>query len=178
MTRLNLGSGDRYLTDGWVNIDCQPRSRCDLILTLGVDRLPFSDGEVTEVEARHVMEHVEGFLPLMQELYRVMQPGAELRITVPYHFSDAFHGDPTHVRTITLAQLQLFSRAKCAEFKAKGWPNTPLADYLEIDFEVRDVKYELTPRWQARGLSGPALQEAIESYNNVVNEVFFLLVRV
>ena len=58
----------------------------------------------------------------------------------------------------------------------KGWPNTPLAEMLEVDFEVEHVEFDLTPRY--KGLTGANLEHAVSSYLNVVDEVRFTVRRV
>jgi hypothetical protein len=177
MSRLNLGSGHRRL-DGWVNVDHQPMTHCDMLLDIEAEPWPFDDGSVTEIEASHVLEHITDLTWVMREAYRVMEPGAIMRIAVPHHHSEGFYGDPTHKTPITIAVLELFSKKKCAEARAKGWPNTPLADYHDIDFDVVSYEFDLTPRWQNKGLDQSNLAFVIESYNNVVDQVRFVLRRV
>jgi SAM-dependent methyltransferase len=176
MVKLNLGSGRRPLP-GFVNIDNQPVARPDVLHDLEIFPWPFEDAEAEEVVASHVLEHIHDMLGVMKELYRVMAPDTLLRIYVPHHLSDGFFGDPTHVRPITLAQLELFSRRKCEEFRAKDWPNTPLAEYLGVDFEVTDISFDLMPAWAAKGLDKRTLDFAMTHYFNVINEVRFVLRR-
>jgi predicted SAM-dependent methyltransferase len=82
--RLHLGSGTVYMA-GWVNIDtARPGHKRDLNwdLTKG---LPFSDGTVTAVFSEHMLEHftLEASYRLFQEIFRVLQSGGILRISVP-----------------------------------------------------------------------------------------------
>ena len=46
--------------------------------------------------------------------------------------------------------LSLFSRRGNQECKEKGWANTPLAFYLDVDFEIESTVHVLTPRWKQR----------------------------
>lgn len=177
MTKLNLGCGNAYLK-GYVNIDREAKAHTDLILDIEGEPWPFEDGSVTEINASHILEHVHDLLWVMSECYRVMAPGAELHIAVPHHHSDGFYGDPTHVRPITLAQLELFSRKKCAAARAKGYPNTPLAEYLNVDFEVIRVETDLMPHWANQNLDQTNIDFAILTYNNVVDTVRFTVKRV
>jgi len=68
--------------------------------------------------------------------------------------------------------------------RVSGRPSayTPLADHLDVDFEVVDVKVKLTPHWvkksEAEQLSSHELNLSIEMFNNVVEEVRFILRRV
>lgn len=174
--KLNLGCGsDRR--EGYVNCDVEPRCSPDQVVNVeGV--WPFEDGAVTEIMARHVLEHLQDIRVFFREAYRVMAPGALMHIAVPHHRSEGFAGDFTHVRIVTRAALDLLSREKCAEFAAKGWPNTPLAIYWEVDFEVTGVSFDLMSPWRDRGLTGRNLEEAILGFNNVIDECRFTLVRV
>lgn len=175
--KLNLGCGsDRR--EGYVNIDYMEQCAPDLVMDLERESLPIEDSAVTEIVARHVLEHLHNIRLFFREAYRVMAPGALMHIAVPHHRSEGFAGDFTHVRPITRAALDLLSREKCAEFAAKGWPNTPLAIYWGVNFEITDVSFDLMPHWRDRGLTGRNLEEAILGFNNVIDECRFTLVRV
>jgi SAM-dependent methyltransferase len=175
MTKLNLGCGRRPL-EGYINVDCHDVEGVDCVFDLSDALWPWPPGSVDEIKAFHVLEHLPSWTDAMQSMYAIMKPGALLYIAVPHHWSDGYMGDPTHVRPVTLAGLQLFSKKKCAEFAEKGWPNTPLAEMLEVDFEVEHVEFDLTPRY--KGLTGANLGHAISSYLNVVDEVRFTVRRV
>ena len=173
--KLNLGCGHRKL-DGFVNVDrwagCEP----DVVLDLEAPGDWPEPGAVEEVRAIHVVEHIWNLNGLMQWLYRVMAPGALLHVTVPHHLSEGFWGDPTHARPITLATLTLYSRERCREFRERGWPNTPLADVLGVDFELVSVSVELQGHIQ--GLPGDVVDRLLRDQVNVANEVRFVLRRV
>ena len=118
----------------------------------------------------------------MREIYRITRPGAEIEIKVPHHRSDGYWGDPTHVRPINQAVLSLFSKKNCRMFAERGWPNTPLADYIDVDFEIKSTNLELLPFWNERLQSGALthgdLDHAYSTLWNVVDEVTIILVRV
>jgi hypothetical protein len=97
---------------------------------------------------------------------------------VPHHRSDHFTGDPTHVRAITSDMLTLFSKRNCQRWRELNAANTPLADYLDIDFEIDHHEVVLTPHWQIKadqGLSPEQIDWALKTYNNVATEVRFRL---
>jgi hypothetical protein len=175
--KLNLGCGQHKLP-GYVNVDKYAACAPDRVVDLEVTPWPFADGAADEIVMNHVLEHLgqqtQTFLAIMQELYRVMKPGARLHLGVPHPRSESFLGDPTHVRPISPAVLSLFSRRGNQECKEKGWANTPLAFYLGVDFEIEQTVHVLTPRWKRKVDSGAVtmeeLKEAIETHHNVVDE--------
>lgn len=95
--RLNIGCGN-HKTEGAVNID---RSGSDLDMDLEKASFPFSDASIEYVQADHVLEHIHNLLPLMNEIHRVMKPGAEMRIRVPVFPTEQAFQDPTHCRYFT-----------------------------------------------------------------------------
>lgn len=106
--KINLGSGYRRI-DGFLNLDDDPLVEPDFLCNIEKDKLPFEDNSVEEIRAHHIFEHIgAGFIPLMQELYRVAKHGCILDIVVPHHFHDNFYSDPTHCRPITVGGMYMF----------------------------------------------------------------------
>lgn len=95
--RLNLGCGpkEKHLP-GYVNIDKDPRNEPDLSLDLEKAHFPYEESSVDKVYASHLLEHIKNFIPLMEEIYRVCKPGAEVEIFIPYGLTDSGIGDPFH----------------------------------------------------------------------------------
>lgn len=61
--------------------------------------LPFPDDSIRSVISHHALEHLgDGFMHLMDEVYRILQPGGLFRIIVPAFPSHAAVADPTHKR--------------------------------------------------------------------------------
>lgn len=183
--KLNLGCGQNKLP-GYLNVDKYSACGPDRVVDLEALPWPFESNSAEEVVMRHVLEHLgretDIFLGIMQELHRVLAPGGRLDIRVPHPRSDGFLGDPTHVRPINQAILSLFSRKNNIEWKKKGWPNTPLALYLDMDLEIVEVNMSLMPYWfhqyQSGSLPQQQLLQAIETHNNVVDELHFVLRKV
>jgi len=106
--KINLGSGYKRI-DGFLNVDDDPLVEPDFLVDIEASKLPFKDNSVEEVRAHHILEHIgAGFIPLMQEIYRVCKHGAILDIVVPHHFHDNFYSDPTHKRPITVGGMFMF----------------------------------------------------------------------
>ena len=180
--KLNLGCGLRPL-DGYVNVDKENKSKCDYAWNLEETPWPWPSASCDEIMASHVLEHLgltpDAFCAIIVEIHRVLEPGGKLIVKTPHHRSDAFFGDPTHIRPVTPHLLSLFSKKHCQACIGKGWPNTPLAIYLDIDLELESTHYNVLPRWGDRMRSGNILKEemdyAIETFNNVVDEVTMVL---
>jgi hypothetical protein len=172
--KLNLGCGQNQI-EGYVNTDREPAVAPDVVMDLEQFPWPFEDDSIDEVVANHVLEHVgaapDVFIGIMQELYRVCQGGALIRIAVPHPRHDNFLDDPTHVRAVTPMTLALFSRTQCEQWKRDGNANSPLALYAGVDFELREVKVVVDPRYDGR----PDLQELVERSNNVATEYRMVL---
>lgn len=105
--KLNLGSGP-YKKDGYVNVDSAESCEPDLWLNLEKGKLPYEDGSVEEILASHILEHIEKFIPLMNECHRVLKPGGYMKIFVPIYPSEQAFQDPTHVRFFTSMSFAYF----------------------------------------------------------------------
>ena len=164
--KLNLGCG-RDIRAGWVNIDSVSLPGVDHVIDLDADPvLPFGDDTVDRVEGSHVIEHLHHPLPLMQELWRVAKPGAELVFRCPYGSSDDADEDPTHVRRIFLQSWDYFAQ-----------PNYWRADYgYRGDWQPTTITLRIHPL--LNGLSRDEVMAAARFQRNVVREMVATLTAV
>lgn len=81
MRRLNLGCGREQII-GWINIDKNPSCGPDMVRDLEKG-LPFDDNSVDEVQAKHIIEHIEDDAFLMNEIWRVCKPKAKVILVFP-----------------------------------------------------------------------------------------------
>jgi hypothetical protein len=174
--RLNLGCGMNRL-EGYVNVDRYGEP--DVLHDLEVVPWPWPNDSVSEILLKHVMEHLgrdpKTYLEIMQELYRVCEDGATIRIVVPHHRHDYFFSDPTHVRAVTADGMSLFSQRLNRHWMAQGFSHSPLGIYLGIDFETVAVKLEPSRLWFKLHPQVPVNTEFLlhESalHNNLIEEV-------
>ena len=174
--RLNLGCGVKYI-DGYVNVD--KFGNPDLRFDLETFPYPWDDNSVAEIQMHHVLEHLgqqtATYLKIIQELYRICQPNAEIQITVPHHRSDRFFHDPTHVRPITSVGLSMFSKQNNLKWQAQKKAFTLLALYLDVDFELTRVDYIPSEVWLARYPDSQCdtdlLLKESEIYCNLIKDV-------
>jgi predicted SAM-dependent methyltransferase len=83
IVKLHLGCGPRYIP-GFKHIDIVPHDHVDVVTT--VDNLfMIQDASVELIYACHVLEHFNRVTraKVLQEWFRVLQPGGILRIAVP-----------------------------------------------------------------------------------------------
>jgi SAM-dependent methyltransferase len=93
---LALGAGRRERASNVVRVDLSAEVDPDLVWNLDVYPYPFEANHFTDVEMFDVIEHLENIPATLEEIHRVSQPGAIIRITTP-HFSCAnSFTDPTH----------------------------------------------------------------------------------
>lgn len=88
---INIGAGD-WECPGWTNLDyssdtysVDQNRHSFMEYDIRNDRIPFEDSSVDAVFCSHVIEHIETeyVLNMIKECYRVMKPGAVVRITCP-----------------------------------------------------------------------------------------------
>jgi hypothetical protein len=179
----NLGCGAKRLA-GYINVD--KFGDPDLCFDLETFPYPWNDNSVAEVEMHHVLEHLEQqtetYLKIIQELYRICQPGAKIHITVPHHRSDRFFHDPTHVRPITTIGLSMFSKRLNREWQEAGKAFTLLALYLNVDFELTQIVHTPSEVWLERypdsASNTTKLLKESEIYSNLIKDVEMTLATV
>ena len=92
---LDLGCGLRK-RPGAIGIDVNPRSHADIIHDLNRFPYPFPDNHFDEIICDNIIEHLDDFLNVMEELHRVAKPLALVTIVVPFYSHQQAHTDPTH----------------------------------------------------------------------------------
>lgn len=95
--KIDIGCGPNK-KEGFLGVDQYSFPGVDHVVNVAKDRLPFDDGAVEEVHASHFVEHLNAVerCHLMNELFRVMKPGAKMSMIVPHWGSNRAYGDPTH----------------------------------------------------------------------------------
>ncbi len=110
--RLNVGCG-RNVREGWINLDYTALPGVDIVCDLDRVRenpIPLPDGSIAEFLLSHVIEHLRDPMAVMQELWRLAQPGAVATLRVPHGASDDAWEDPTHVRAYFPGSLMYFAQ--------------------------------------------------------------------
>jgi SAM-dependent methyltransferase len=129
--KLNLGCGTD-IRAGYVNADIAPLAGVEVVCNLNRLPLPFADGEFTEVYCRHVLEHVQDLVVVMEEIHRILSPGGLLRIEGPHYSSPLAYTDPTHERFFAFNSMRYFS------------PDYDFNFYSNVRFKIIAVRLEFT----------------------------------
>lgn len=96
--KLDLGGGKNKIP-GYINVDKYPEY-ADVIADLE-EGLPLPDRSVDVINASHIFEHINNFVPLMNECWRVLKDDGFLMACVPTYPGRMAVNDPTHVRFFT-----------------------------------------------------------------------------
>jgi len=104
--KLNLGCGNKIL-EGYINLDINKGKGVDIVHDLNELPLPFENEIFDYILCRDVLEHVN-YLPLMDELYRILKIGGKLKIKVPHFTSKITFGDPTHINQFSFITFYYF----------------------------------------------------------------------
>jgi SAM-dependent methyltransferase len=94
--RLNLACGPKPLV-GFINVDFVPLPGVDYLFDLSTFPWPWADNSVDYVYTTHYLEHAKDILATLEEIYRIMKPGARLYIEVPYATGWTWQRNLTHI---------------------------------------------------------------------------------
>lgn len=109
--KLNLGACDRPFP-GFLSVDIVPPA--DVVTDLS-QPWPWEDSSIDEVAAHDLFEHLPSRIHTMNELYRVLKPGARATVEVPSATKGAgFAQDPTHVTPWCMNSFQYFEKGTFA----------------------------------------------------------------
>ncbi len=97
--RLNIGCGGENPPE-WVGMDRRAIPGVDIVHDIEDLPWPLPDSCAVMALMNHVMEHLDPrkMIDIFDEIWRVLGPGGQLLIAVPYAGSTGAYQDPTHVR--------------------------------------------------------------------------------
>lgn len=109
--RLDIGCGSNK-NKGFVGIDYKQYGDVDIVHDIEVTPWPLPDECVTTAVASHVLEHINPhggvFIDVMDEIWRVLKPGAQFAFVVPHAASPGYAQDPTHCNMINETTMHYF----------------------------------------------------------------------
>lgn len=106
--RIDLGAGNTC-PKGFVGVDYAAyNDSIKYVVDLNKNKLPFKDNSVDEVRTSHTLEHLNNPMALVQEIHRVLKPGAKCTIIVPYGMHP-FSKKPNHVNYWNMHCIDYFN---------------------------------------------------------------------
>lgn len=140
--KLNLGCCDRPF-EGFRGVDIAPGAHVDEVADLS-QKWPWQDSSVDEVRAHDVIEHIADRIHFMNELHRVLRPGATAIIEVPNASKGAgFPQDPTHKSAWCMNSFQYFRAGSFAHGRlAKSYGITAAFNVLSLAEAPYQDEYE------------------------------------
>jgi predicted SAM-dependent methyltransferase len=155
--KLNLGAADRHIdgyrsVDLYVNIrptpeECKDWQYADLNYSW-----PWLDSSVDEIIAFDIIEHLPNRIHTMNEMHRVLKPGAIAQIEVPNATQGAgFAQDPTHQSQWCMNSFQYYEEGSfahkrfavlygiTARFKIVKLWETSWQDAFELTWKVHAI---------------------------------------
>jgi len=104
VARIDIGAGSNKQGKDWFGIDYRKLQGIDLVHDLEKFPWPIPSKSFDMAVASHVVEHIQPahgiFISWMNEIWRILKPGAEFLISAPYATSVGMFRDPTHVNFV------------------------------------------------------------------------------
>jgi hypothetical protein len=167
--KLDLGCG-RAKKPGFIGVDVTPDCDADIVHDLTVVPWPFADASVDEVWCAQFFEHLTGAqrIAFMEELYRIMKPGAQATIITPYWTSGRAMQDPTHQWPPLLESSYLYFNRQWRETNGLGHYG------IHCDFDFR-FAFAFADHWAQKSADEKAFARL--HFVNVVNDLHVFLTR-
>lgn len=151
--KLNLGCSDRVIP-GFIGVDIAPPA--EQIVDLS-GPWPWEDSSVDEILAYDVIEHLRDKRHTMNELWRVLKPGALARIQVPDSSEgDGADCDPTHVTRWNRSSFEYVELSTSERERFRG------SEYYNVRADFRVVSMDRTKHARRRGAYVMEIQVVLE----------------
>lgn len=163
MVVIELGCGNSK-TPGAIGVDINPRTQADIIHNLDQFPYPFSDNYADRIICKDVLEHVEHFVKVMEEIWRIAKSGCEVEISAPFMSSVNYFSDPTHRRAFTSRSFDYFIRGTQAHKYS----------YSPVEFDLLSVEYDSDQLKVRRGINLWLLRWANQNKEQYENRYAFI----
>jgi SAM-dependent methyltransferase len=125
-THLWIGGAGLHLP-GFVNLDVAPLPGVDVASNAA--RLPFSSGALDSIACLALLEHVEDPNRVVAEMHRVLKPGGEAQVVVP--FCHPYHAYPADYSRFSRERLQqMFADFSKVEIGIRTGPTVTMLIFL------------------------------------------------
>lgn len=128
--KYDLGCGPNKIAPDWIGVDVRKFPGVDKVWDLR-KHWPIADESADELHSSHFLEHLEPMerVHFVNEAYRVLKPGCQIRIIVPHWASARAYGDLTH-KWPPVSEMWV-------NYLNKAWraANAPHNDFYTCDFD-------------------------------------------
>lgn len=172
--KLDIGCG-KNKKEGFTGVDQYEMPGVDVVMDLR-GSWPWEDNEVDEVHCSHFLEHLtqEERVHFMNELYRVMKPGAKATIITPHWNNTRAYGDPTH-KWPAVSEMMFY-------YLKKEWRDTQ-APHTDIKWNRNGYSCDFDATWghsygpELAGRSQDYIQFALNNLTNAAMDLHATLVK-
>lgn len=159
--KVNLGCGPKP-QEGYINTDLRDLEGVDRILDIN-KLFPFASDTVDEYLANEVLEHCEDLFFTMEEIWRTLKPGGQLKGRVPWwHTRTITH--PDHRYHFDLTTFDFFAPGKYSNF------------YTDVRFKLE--WHWLEPTRLGKLIPGFVRHKAAQVLGEVYSRIHFTLIKV
>jgi len=163
MVIIEFGCGNSKHPDA-IGVDSNPRTQADIIHNMDMFPYPFEDDYADRIICHNVLEHVDDFIRVMEEIWRIGKPGCHIELSGPFMSSVNYFSDPTHRRAFTSRSFDYFIKDTDASRYA----------YSESEFEMISVVYDPDQLKVRRGINLWPLKWANKNKVQYENRYAFL----
>lgn len=108
LIKVELGCGLKKKKN-YISIDKIDSNNVDIVADIEEGFPYFPDNTIDEIHAYHILEHIENFQFVLNEIVRTLKKGGKCFISVPHFSNPYFYSDYTHKRFFGLYSFYYFS---------------------------------------------------------------------
>ena len=133
MRILDLGCGN-IKEKGSIGIDYRPCKAVDIVHDLNIYPWPIDSNSFDLVVCKHVIEHLDNIIKVVEETHRVLKDGGIIKIRTPHVSNIMSFRDPTHKWHFTSGSFDYF---------IKGLQENQVP-YTNISFKLLEKRLNFT----------------------------------
>jgi len=126
---LDIGCGPKPIP-GFFGLDMQEILDPDILCNVEKEPIPLPDNSVGAVYSQYLLEHVDNVGDVMQEIWRITQPGALTVIIVPHYAWEGQHKDYSHKTTFSEDSYKYWD---CRELSLPHYGHTSKFELVQLD---------------------------------------------
>ncbi len=182
LIKVELGCG-KNKTPGYIGVDRFPLPGVDVVANLN-ERFPFEDDSIDVILAQHSLEHLDDLYHVMSEIYRVCKDGAIVFVLGPYSHLSGNRANIYHKLVFNEHTFRFFSTEIVNPYVNEDdlyIPHNPVwglgqSDNSNMNMEFHQVWMEFFYFKQYRFLSDEQKRHARQAFQNVCDQIFYILV--